>query len=404
MDRDSRVAGSRRIARLARLASTLSNPMAQIDTTIQKPAKLRVVMARELHPGAWWIWALGLAAAAAMTLNPWLLLIIVAVAAIVVEYRRTDAPWALSFGFYLWFGLLIVVIRVVFRIIFGGAMGTDDPVLFSLPEIPLPEVARGIQLLGDVTQGAILSGLYDGMRLATIIICVGAANSLANPRQLLASVPPALYEVGTAIVVAMSVFGQLADSVKRVHKARKLRGEPGKGVRAVKRTLIPVLEDALERSLTLAASMDSRGYGRAGDTPKRERWTTGTLMILALIALAIGSYAFLDASVTSYLSWPMMIVGVAFAGLAMRLAGRRVRRTRYRPIRWRAGEWVAVVSGVSVAVGFKLASASHLEVMYPMWDGWPEISLLLVAMVLLGAIPAVLTPPAPRDEDVEEDA
>lgn len=378
--------------------------MSQIDTTVRKPAKRRVILSRELHPGAWWIWALGLAAAAAMTMNPWLLLCIVAVAAIVVEFRRSDAPWALSFGFYLWFGLLIVVIRVVFRIIFGGAMGTDDPVLFSLPEIPLPEVARGIRLLGDVTLGSVLSGLYDGMRLATIIICVGAANSLANPRQLLASVPPALYEVGTAIVVAMSVFGQLADSVKRVHKARKLRGDPGKGVRAIKRTLIPVLEDALERSMTLAASMDSRGYGRAGDTPTRERWATGTLMILALISLAIGSYAFLDASVPSYLSWPVMIAGLLFAGLAMRFAGRRVRRTRYRPIRWRAGEWLAVASGVGVAIGFKLASPSHLEIMYPTWTTWPEVAPLLVGIVLLGALPAVLTPPPPREEEFEEDA
>jgi energy-coupling factor transport system permease protein len=30
---------------------------------------------------------------------------------------------------------------------------------------------------------------------------------------------------------------------------------------------VPVLEDALERSLALAAGMDTRGYGRSGGAP-----------------------------------------------------------------------------------------------------------------------------------------
>ncbi len=376
--------------------------MAPTDTTVRQPSHTRARLPRELHPVAWWIWAIGLAASAAMTMNPWVLLMIVAVAALVVEYRRSDAPWAISFSFYLWFGLIIVVIRVVFRIIFGGSMGTDDLVLFSLPEIPLPEVARGIQLLGDVTLGAILSGLYDGMRLAAIIICVGAANSLANPRQLLASIPPALYEVGTAIVVALSVFPQLADSVKRVRKARRLRGEPAKGVRGIQRIVVPVLEDALERSLVLAASMDSRGYGRAGSVAKKDRWITGAIMIAALIALAVGSYAFLDATAPSQLSWPMMILGLLLAAWGMRAAGKRVKRTRYRPIAWQSGEFIAVLSGVTVAVVMKLVASQHLDAVYPSLTGWPELVPILLVIPFIGVIPAFATPPALRDEDTLE--
>ena len=59
-------------------------------------------------------------------------------------------------------------------------------------------------------------GFYDGLRLATMLICLGAANALANPRRLLRSMPPALHEVSTAVVVALSVFPQLAESVVRV--------------------------------------------------------------------------------------------------------------------------------------------------------------------------------------------
>ena len=59
---------------------------------------------RDLHPVAWWVWALGLAAAATRTTNPWLLILIVLVASVTVLSRRTDAPWALSFRLYLALG------------------------------------------------------------------------------------------------------------------------------------------------------------------------------------------------------------------------------------------------------------------------------------------------------------
>ena len=101
-------------------------------TYLSRSTVIATVLPRDLHPGAWWIWALGLAAAASATTNPWLISLIVLVACFVVVLRRTEAPWALSFRYYLYFGLLIVVIRVVFRIIFGGA--ETGNVLVDLPE------------------------------------------------------------------------------------------------------------------------------------------------------------------------------------------------------------------------------------------------------------------------------
>ena len=118
--------------------------------------------------------------------------------------RRSDQPWADSFRLYVILGIVIVVMRVVFRVILGGGDETTGTVVLELPEVPLPGWVLGIRLFGPVTQEALLAGLYDGMRLATIVICVGAANSLANPKRLLRSVPAALHEVGTALVVAVT--------------------------------------------------------------------------------------------------------------------------------------------------------------------------------------------------------
>ncbi|ONI82857.1 cobalt ABC transporter permease [Actinosynnema sp. ALI-1.44] len=352
------------------------------------------LLPRDLHPAAWWVWALGLAVAASRTTNPWLLLTIVAVACYVVVSRRTDAPWALAFRIYLYLGLVIIAVRVFFRIVFGGAEGST--IVLSLPEIPLPAWAAGIRLFGDVSAESLLGGLYDGLRLATMVICLGAANALANPKRLLKAMPPALYEVGTAVIVALSVFPQLAESVLRVRQARKLRGgASGKRFRALHAIIIPVLEDALDRSLRLAASMDSRGYGRAGRVEARARLFTGTLMIVGLLGVCVGVYATLDGSTPRFLAGPVLFTGVAIALVGFRLAGKRVKRTRYRPDRWRLAEVVVALSGIAVAVVlFASSSVDPTNLNPSLIDlSWPLLSWVPLAGVLFGVLPSFLTPP-----------
>lgn len=351
------------------------------------------MIARDLHPGAWWLWALGLAAAASFTLNPVALLLICAVASLVVMARRTDAPWALAFRFYVYFAILVVVLRVGYRIVLGGGATATDVVVLRLPEIPLPEAARGVSLLGDVTQQALLGGFYDGLRLGTLIICIGAANALANPKRLLASVPPAFYEVGTAVVVALTLFPQLAESVQRVHRARRLRGSPARGIGLLRRVAVPVLEDALERSLTLAAGMDARGYGRSGTATPAERLRTGTVMVAALCAMCVGVYAYLDGTAPRYLAVPALLVALGLAALGLWSAGRRVQRTRYRPDRWRAPDLLTAASGIAVAVGIDRAYDVDPYAVMPYLDRWPEVPWWVVPIVLVGVLPAVLAPP-----------
>lgn len=342
---------------------------------------------RDLHPVAWWLWAVGLAVAASFTTNPLVLLLLIGVAATAVALRRSDQPWARSFTLYLWLGVAIVVIRVVFRLVFGG--WADGRVLLDLPEIPLPDWVAGITLLGPVHAEALLFALYDGLRLATIVISIGAANSLANPKRLLRSVPPALYEIGTALVVAVSVLPQFADSARRVRAAQVLRGGETGRVRRLRRFLVPVLEDALERSLALAAGMDTRGYGRATGLTRSQRRTTGALMLIGLGGICVGTYAVLDTTAPRYLALPMLALGVVAAGAGLVSAGRRVERTRYRADRWRWPELAVAGAGVAVgAIGWWLAH-HQLLVAYPLLDAVPPVSaaaLLAAAVALAGAL------------------
>ncbi|MEV5707159.1 CbiQ family ECF transporter T component [Actinoallomurus sp. NPDC052274] len=350
---------------------------------------------RQLHPGAWWLWALGLAAAASRTTNPLLLIMMIAAAALVVVYRRGDAPWALAFRMYLVLGAFIVVMRVAFRVVFGG--GEGDHVLFALPQIPLPAWAAGIRLFGPVAAEQLLGGLYDGLRLATMLVCLGAANALANPKRMLKALPAALHEVGVAVIVALSVAPQLTESVVRVRRARLLRGGAQRGMRALRAIVIPVLEDALDRSLLLAAAMDSRGYGRTGGVPRRIRLVTGLLVITGLLGVCSGVYGLLDAGAPPYLGLPMLLTGLAVATGGFLLGGRGVRTTVYRPDRWRTAEVLVAAAGIGTGALLYLTARYGATSLNPSLSPlrWPVLAPLPVTAVVVAALPAWAAPPPP---------
>ncbi|MCO5314388.1 MAG: hypothetical protein M9952_15810 [Microthrixaceae bacterium] len=353
------------------------------------PVRLR----RDLHPGAWWIWALAMATATTRTTNPLLIGLTLAVVALVVSERRSDAPWAKGFGAYFAFGLVIIGIRLVFRMFLDGQHGTH--ILFTLPEIPLPEAAAGIRIGGPVSLEGMLAALYDGLRLATMLICIGAANVLANPKRLLKSVPSALYEVGSAITVALSVAPQLVESGRRVARARRLRGEVGRRTHWVRQVAIPVMTDALDRSLALAAAMDSRGYGRTAGASRGSRRVTGALMLVGLAGLCAGTYGLLDTTAFGPLTAPMLIGGVAACAAGIRASGSQVQRTRYRPDPWALPEWGVAAVGTGVAVVIVVTSSIDPNQLNPSLQPlvWPSLPPIPTIAILCGALAAVIAPP-----------
>ena len=352
---------------------------------------------RLVHPVAWWVWALGLATAASFTTNPLLLGLILGVAGLVVVARRTDAPWARAFRAYLLLGLVVVAIRVAFKIVLGGGDATGEHVLVSLPEVPLPGFMAGVTLGGPITAESVLYALYDGMRLATILCCVGAANALANPKRALRSLPAALYEVGVAVTVAMTIAPQLVESGQRVRRARRLRGSTAKGRRAVRSIAMPVMHDALARSFQLAAAMDARGYGRTGNDNRTTRVGSSALMLAGLAGLCLGAYGVLDASTPWVLGMPMLGLAVVLTVGGLALGGRRLHRTRYRPDPWLAPEWCTALCGVATALALIATQHTNPAVLDPSVapPAWPALALLPVVGIAIALLPAVLTPPPP---------
>jgi energy-coupling factor transport system permease protein len=350
---------------------------------------------RGLHPVAWWLWAIAMATAAARTNNPLLLLLILAVCGFVVSARRTDAPWARAFRFYLMVGCSVIAIRVAFRSLLGGGVATGGPILFTLPTVPVPSWAAGVHVGGPVSAQGALAALYDGMRLATLLCCIGAANALANPKRALRVLPGALYELGVAVVVSITVAPQLVESAGRVRRARRLRGEGGTRLAVLRSLAMPVLHDALERSLALAAAMDARGYGRRAGTSAATRRATAALLIGGLAGLCVGVYGLMDATTPVVLRIPALLTGAAACCFGLALGSRRVQHSSYRPDCWRLAEWLVVGLGLVPATVFTVLASTDASALAAPLDplGWPSLPAVPAAAVLVAGLAACAAPP-----------
>jgi energy-coupling factor transport system permease protein len=306
------------------------------------------LLASKMHPSTWWVLAISLAVVAGTATNIVQTTSIAASSVLLILLFRENAPWARSLKFYLLLALAVVVIRVLFRIVFSFSKPTDD-VLLNLPSFELNFGLGAIGLLGDVSAAALNGALLDGSRLAAIILAIAVANTLANPRKLLKSAPGALYEIATSVSVAINLAPQLIESFARVKRARGLRGKGAK-TSTLNGLLIPVLEDTLDRSLLLAASMDARGFGRKASQSKGELLLARLLGLQALLAITVGVFTLLS-GFSPAAALVLLLVGVVTSLISVRITSRRNTRTS---ISRTARTWVDFAVLASCAAGLAL--------------------------------------------------
>lgn len=119
----------------------------------------------------------------------------------------------------------------------------------------------------------------------------------------------------------MTFAPNMVADVARLRTARRLRGRPTGGVKAILQIGLPVLEGALERSVAVAASMDARGYGRTAQVPPAVRHTTNVLTLGGLLGMCAGTYGLLAAEGAAY-GLPVLLIGLFLALAGLHLGGR----------------------------------------------------------------------------------
>jgi energy-coupling factor transport system permease protein len=124
--------------------------------------------------------------------------------------------------------------------------------------------------------------------------------------------------------------------------------------------------------------------------------------LAGLLGVCAGLYGLLDAGSPPLLGLPLLGLGLMLAGAGTVSAGRMVQRTRYRPDPWALAEWVTVAAGATAAVTTIIVGVLDPEALIapvvPL--AWPTLPVLPALGILVGLVPAVVTPPPPVAQSV----
>lgn len=245
-------------------------------------------MKREVHPAFFWLWAICLATALIRLDELTFSVASIVATIIIVRVASINSGGRATLSFALRLAAFAVAVRMLFAILIGVPM--PGRVLFSLPQIALPDFLVGVRVGGEVTSQRLLSALSEASLFAGLIIAFAGANALSTPTKILKIVPRKLYGVGVATALAATLTPQFANSITRIKRAQFLRGQVANGYKSWRRIGTPVFEDALTRSLDLAAALEARGYGLY-ENPTRYRpikWDlTHLVALLPVIYLAL---------------------------------------------------------------------------------------------------------------------
>ena len=250
---------------------------------------------QSFHPLFWWFWAVLMSTLLFIIDQPLLSFGFIVISIALVWFFRSGSYWYKTFAWAVRFAAIAFFIRMAIGFLIGVPM--PGRTLFTIPQVNLPDFLVGIRVGGPVTSQRLLSTLEEALTLSALILIFAAANSLSNPHSLLRVLPKRFYGIGLASVIASSVAPQTARSILRVRNAKRLRGQQSSGIRSWRNVAMPVLEDSLERSIDLAASLESRGYGYFKNPTRYrpEKWQRRDLLALSgpgyglIVALAIPS-------------------------------------------------------------------------------------------------------------------
>ncbi|MGI8426296.1 MAG: energy-coupling factor transporter transmembrane component T family protein [Actinomycetota bacterium] len=282
------------------------------------------------------------------------------------------------FRLFLAVGLFAMVTRTVLFAL-SGHEGTH--VLFRLPEASLPAPFGGAVFGGVVTREVLINGLSEGLRLAAILALFGAFASLANTVDLVQLVPNFLFDAGLVLAIGMTLTPQMVRSARDMREAQQMRGGNG-GFFNLPRILVPLLAVAMERSIALAESMDSRGYATSTGHSQREgRWRAGTVVAALWTTAAACLWAL---GKGERIAAAAAVGGVAAIFVCVRSVSKMGQRTRYRFQRWETlDRLVAASSAVAALAAVAFGRGPGLGRTLP---GAPAAPLLIAAAISLPAV------------------
>ena len=335
---------------------------------------------RPWHACTWLVWAIAATASLQIAPSPLYVALVIAIATLVVSVYGLDSPYARAYPLLVGLAMVFAALRVALTALttHGG-----PHVLFTLPSLTLPNALGGFTV-GSTIEGPIVAqAAYEGFVIVGVVAVFAAFNAVVSHYELVQSLPRAFHELGLVVAVGIAFVPTTITAIHDVREADRAR-TGGRAIRRGRlvRQIVPVLETGLERAITLAESMDSRGFARGGSTP-RERgaaWcgAAGLLGLAgAFVALVAGE---------STVALVLVCAGSAAVVLAMVVASTGSTRVRYRPRRLTRADVVLMAAVCAAPIALTVLSiagdASLVWVASPL--RWPTLHVLPV--LALGAL------------------
>jgi len=260
---------------------------------------------------SWWLWSIFLAAAAIRSQSDLFGLLLILLLALVVSRFKSTSNWDNPFKLTLQLAFAATLIRLVFAVLIGTPL--PGKILFSIPQLELPNWLAGIRVGGEITQERLISVITESLKFAVVLIAFGAASALSSPVQVIKLISGRIYLFGVTLMISVSVLPQIVHSFNRVIAARRMRGLAKLKLSNFRSVITPVLEESIERAIDLSAAMESRGFGHS-KTPTRYRPEKFGNQDLLIISIAIYLLFFTPILINKLGTFPALTLFAIFAG------------------------------------------------------------------------------------------
>ena len=337
------------------MSSALQAPPTPAPERGDTPASADAVRSTERvagrwHAGVWMVWALAAAACVELAPSPLYVGLAIGIAGLAVSLHARPGPYAKAFPILVGVGVFFAVARMVLTVLTTHGVGQ---VMFTTPDVTLPRILGGFTVGGTIELPVMLQSLVEGFAIVGVMAVFGAFNAVVSHSELVQSTPRAFYEVGLVVVVALAFVPSTLAAIADVRDADRAR-TGGHVVRRGRllRQILPVLELGMERAVTLAESMDARGFARAGANARDK--VAGWCGVASLLALG-GAFV---ALVGDQRTVAAIVGGAGAVGLviAVLLASSSTERIRYRPRRMAAADWVVAVGVLAAPLAMAVCS------------------------------------------------
>lgn len=311
-----------------------------------------------INAGAWVAWFAAVALIPLVTRNP--LYLALALTAVLTVYlslpRRSGA--ARAWRLFVAVGSTLALISVAFNLL---TVHVGDRRIGSLPDT-LPIIG------GPLTFNALLYGLLSASAISTLLIGAATFNTAVRQGDMIRLLPGSFASLGVAGSIAVTTIPQTIAAARDIYDAQRARGQQFRGLRDTRHILAPLLGTSMERALTLSEALETRGFGASAQTMNQSSQhrrllaiaLPSALLLTALFLLGSGHFA------------PGIVALLAALVVALALAPRQARRTRYQPLVWnRPSSAVTVAAALSSVTLLLITTVRDTTLAY---DTFPQLT------------------------------